>query len=59
MHPHHQGSSSLQAQSCSIPVVIDHTPGVGWDYLNTSSCQPYQRLFTADNEVVMHMQVGC
>jgi hypothetical protein len=56
MHPHHQGSSSLQAQSCSLPVVIDPNPAGGFDYLATPSCQPYRALFAPDNEVIMHMQ---
>ena len=58
MHPHHHGSSSLQTQSASLPVIIDAAPGVGFDYLGTPSCQPYRPFFDLAHEVILHMQVG-
>ena len=58
MHPHHQGSTSLMMQTCSLPVVLDENPSGGFDFLDTPSCAPFRRLFTPDNEVIMHMQVS-
>ena len=58
MHPHHHGSSALQTQSASVPVIIDAAPGVGFDYLDTPSCQAYRQFFDLDHEVILHMQVG-
>ena len=59
MHPHHQGSTSLMMQSCSVPVVLDENPNEGFDYLATPSCERLRSIFTPDNEVIMHMQVAC
>ncbi len=58
MHPHHQGSSSLMMQTCSVPVVLDENPSGGFDYLSTPSCAPFQQFFTPENEIIMHMQVS-
>jgi hypothetical protein len=58
MHPHHRGSSTLMSQTCSLPVVVDEDPTGGFNYLATPSCKPYRSFFTADNEVIMHMQVS-
>ena len=57
MHPHHQGSTSLMMQSCSVPVVLDENPDGGFDFLATPSCAPFRRFFTPEHEVIMHMQV--
>ena len=45
-------------QSCSVPVVLDENPEGGFDYLATPSCERFRSVFTPDNEVIMHMQVG-
>ena len=57
MHPHHQGSTSLMMQTCSVPVVLDENSEGGFDYLATPSCERFRSIFTPDNEVIMHMQV--
>lgn len=56
-HPHHQGSTTLMMQTCSVPLVIDENPNGGFDFLATPSCANFRRFFTPENEVIMHMQV--
>lgn len=57
MHPHHHGSSTLQTQSASVPLVIDQNSATGFDFLATPSCERFRPLFAPENEVIMHMQV--
>lgn len=41
-----------------MPAIVEENPGIGFDYYNTPSCIPLKKYFDADNEIVMHMQVG-